>query len=96
MANHVAIQLVNVQTLKIVKLLTFKAEDLVVDDRAHKDAFAVEYTAIHDRPPVEAPSKVALLDGDSQINRAITPSPSAHLQLFQPDFSQNYLQLSGT
>jgi hypothetical protein len=26
----------------------------------------------------------------------ISPSPSAHLQLPQPDFSQNYLQLSGT
>ena len=26
----------------------------------------------------------------------ISPSPSAHLQLPRPDFSQNYLQLSGT
>jgi hypothetical protein len=26
----------------------------------------------------------------------ISPSPSAHLQLFQPDLSQDYLQLSGT
>jgi hypothetical protein len=25
-----------------------------------------------------------------------SPSPSAHLQLFQPDFYQDYLQLSGT
>jgi hypothetical protein len=27
---------------------------------------------------------------------AHSPSPSSHLQLFQPNFSQNYLQLSGT
>jgi hypothetical protein len=26
----------------------------------------------------------------------IFPSPSAHLQLFQPDFSQDHLQLSGS
>lgn len=26
----------------------------------------------------------------------ISPSPSAHLQLFQPDFSQDYRQLFGT
>jgi hypothetical protein len=26
----------------------------------------------------------------------ISPSPSAHLKLSRPDFSQNYLQLSGT
>src|ERR1700753_423356 len=54
MTDKVAVQLVNVRTLKIVKLLTFKAEDLVVHDYGYMDAFAVEYIAVHDRPPVSA------------------------------------------
>jgi hypothetical protein len=62
MTNQVAIQLVNVRTLKIVELLTFKAEDRVVHDHADMNAFAVDYIAVHDRPPLEAPSaKVALV-----------------------------------
>src|ERR1700730_7805900 len=55
MTNKVAIQLVNVRTLKIVKLLTFEAEDRVAPDHADMDAFAVEYIAVHDRPPIEVP-----------------------------------------
>jgi hypothetical protein len=55
MSNQVAIQLVNVRPLKIVKLLTFEAEDRVARDHADMDAFAVEYIAVHDRPPIEAP-----------------------------------------
>src|ERR1700716_1660109 len=55
MTNQVAIQLVNVRTLKIVKLLTFEAEDRVVHDHADMDAFAVEYIAVHDRPRLERP-----------------------------------------
>jgi hypothetical protein len=30
------------------------------------------------------------------LSSIISASPSAHLQLFQPDLSQNYLQLFGT
>src|SRR5258707_2077901 len=55
MTNQVAIQLVNVRTLKIVKLLTFEAEDRVTRNHADMDAFAVEYIAVHDRPPIEVP-----------------------------------------
>jgi len=35
--------------------LTFEAEDRVACDHADKDAFAVDYIAIHDRPPIEVP-----------------------------------------
>src|SRR5712672_1327921 len=55
MTNQVAIQLVNVRTLKIVKLLTFEAEDRVARDHADTDALAVEYIAVHDRPPIGVP-----------------------------------------
>src|SRR5258706_15964175 len=41
MTNWVAIQLVNVRTLKIVKLSTFEAKDRVAPDHADMDAFAV-------------------------------------------------------
>jgi hypothetical protein len=43
--------------------LTFKAEDRVIHDHADMDAFAVEYIAIHDRPPLEAPTAKAALVG---------------------------------
>jgi hypothetical protein len=43
------------EPLKIVKLLTFEAEDRVARDHADMDAFAVEYIAVHDRPPIEVP-----------------------------------------
>src|SRR5712671_2324137 len=64
-------QLVNVRTLKIVELLTFKAEDLVAHDHADMDAFAVEYIAVHDRRPLERPpqQRLRLLDGESETNR---------------------------
>jgi hypothetical protein len=35
--------------------LTFEAEDRVTRDHADMDAFAVEYIAVHDRPPIEVP-----------------------------------------
>src|SRR6266481_8469429 len=82
MTHKAAIQLVNARTLKTVKLLTFEAEDRVACDHADKDAFAVDYIAIHDRPPIEVPH-----DGKGcaywvTIARqialsAISPSPSA-------------------
>src|SRR3984957_9065141 len=34
--------------------------------------------------------------GSTRCRSLIFPSPLAHLQSFKPDFSQNYLQLSGT
>jgi hypothetical protein len=46
-------QLVNVQTLKIVELLTSEAKDRVAHDYAYMDTLAVEYIAVHDRPPVD-------------------------------------------
>src|SRR6202051_3844794 len=76
MTNQVAIQLVNARTLKIVKLLTFKAEDRVVQDHADMNAFAVDYIAVHDRPPLEAPQqRLRLLAGDSETNRALELFP---------------------
>jgi hypothetical protein len=43
--------------------LTFEAEDRVVDYHADTDTFAVEYVAIHDRPPLDErpPRKAALV-----------------------------------
>jgi hypothetical protein len=35
--------------------LTFEAEDRVARDHADMDALAVEYIAVHDRPPIEVP-----------------------------------------
>ena len=56
---------------KIVKLLTFKAENLVVHDHADMDAFAVQYIAVHDRRPIEVPpaKRLRLLAGESETNR---------------------------
>jgi hypothetical protein len=47
---------------------------------------------------VKHPAKAAAATtaGTASRKMLISPPPSAHLQLFQPDFSQNYLQLSGT
>jgi hypothetical protein len=42
MTNQIAVQFVNLRALKIVKLLTFKAKDLVAQDHADMDAFAVQ------------------------------------------------------
>jgi hypothetical protein len=63
MTNQVAIQLVNVRTLKIVKLLTSEAEDCGAGDHPDMDAFAVEYIAVHDRAPIEVPRHKAALVG---------------------------------
>jgi hypothetical protein len=50
--------------------LTFEAEDRFVPDHADMDAFAVEYIAVHDRPPIEVPTaRLRLLGGDSETNR---------------------------
>ena len=69
---------------KIVKLLTFKAEDRVVQDHADMNAFAVDYIAVHDRPPLEAPQqRLRLLAGDSETNRALELFPLRH----QPEHS---------
>jgi hypothetical protein len=83
MTNQVAIQLVNLRALKIVKLLTSKAEDLDTNDHADMDAFAVQYIPVHDRHPIEwgpAGKRVRSLAGESETNRAlgpISPSPLA-------------------
>jgi hypothetical protein len=56
------------RTLKIVKLLTFKAADM--------NAFAVDYIAVHDRPPLEAPQqRLRFLAGDSETNCALELFP---------------------
>src|SRR5260370_398722 len=70
MAHHVAIQLVNVRTLKIVKLLTFKAENLIAHNHTDVDAIAAEYVAVHDRPPIgEAPQwRLPLFDHHCEPN----------------------------
>jgi hypothetical protein len=76
--NKVAIQLVNVRTLKIVKLLTFKAEDLVARDYADMNAFAVQYITVDDRPPIKVPEpepNVRSLGSDSEANRALALFP---------------------
>jgi hypothetical protein len=55
MTDEVAVQLVNVSTPEIVKLLARKAKHLVTYDYGDMDAFAVQYVAIHDRPPMRPP-----------------------------------------
>src|SRR6266481_5218 len=81
MTHKAAIQLVNVRTLKIVKLLTFEAEDRVACDHADKDAFAVEYIALHDQPPIEVPHGKGCAYWVTIARQialsAISPSPSA-------------------
>src|ERR1700730_15372619 len=60
------------EPLKIVELLTFKAEDRVVHDHADMYAFAIDYIAVHDRPPLGAPQqRLRLLAGDSETNRSL-------------------------
>ena len=71
MTNEVAVQLINVRTLKIAKLLTFEAKDLLAHNNADMDALAVEYIAVHDRPPIEVPEpppRLRLLGDDSETN----------------------------
>jgi hypothetical protein len=48
MTNEVAVQLVNVDTPKVVKLLALKAEDLATCDHGDMDALAIHYVEIHD------------------------------------------------
>jgi hypothetical protein len=51
--------------------LTFEAEDRFVPDHADIDAFAVEYIAVHDQPPIEVPTaRLRLLGGDSEAQIA--------------------------
>jgi hypothetical protein len=52
MTDEVAVQLVNVDTPKIVKFLALKAKHLVTCDHGDMDAFAIQYVAIHDPPPM--------------------------------------------
>jgi hypothetical protein len=75
MTNEVAVQLVNVDTPQIVKLLALKAEHLMTIDHGDMDAVAIQYIAIHDRPPMqEYPSRrLRSLAGDSETNRALFP-----------------------
>src|SRR5258708_5482410 len=88
MTNEVAIQLVNVRTLKIVELLTFKAEDLVAHDHADMDAFAVGNIAVTDRRPLKRPpqQRLRLLAAESKTNRpqGYFPSPFTPTPLSQP------------
>jgi hypothetical protein len=67
MTDEVAVQLVNVDTPQIVKLLALKAKHLVTCDHGDVDAFAVQYVAIHDRPPMQGPR-----DKDCACRKAIT------------------------
>jgi hypothetical protein len=54
MADQVTVQLINVDAPEIVKLLALKAKYLVTSDHGDMDAFAIQYVAIHDRPPMRA------------------------------------------
>jgi hypothetical protein len=92
MADQVTVQLVNVDTPKIVKFLALKAKHLVTCDHCDMDAFAIQYVAIHDRPPYGAPrQRLRLLSGDSDTNRA---SPSAFVIAAVWQASQIQLQYS--
>jgi hypothetical protein len=78
MTDEVAIQLVNFDTPQNVELLAPKAKHLVTRDHRDMDAFTIQYVAIHDRPPKREPrQRLRSLAGDSEKNRAISPSPSA-------------------
>jgi hypothetical protein len=57
MADQVTVQLINVDTPKIVKFLALKAKYLVTCNNSDMDAFAIQYVAIHDRPPCGARGK---------------------------------------
>jgi hypothetical protein len=61
MTDEVAVQLVNVRTSKIVKLLALKAKYLMTSENADMDALAVKYVAIHKRPPTGRPQRKAAL-----------------------------------
>jgi hypothetical protein len=62
MTDEVAVQLINVDTPEIVKLLALKAKHFATGDHGDLDAFAIQYVAIHDRPPMRRnTTKVALV-----------------------------------
>ena len=62
MTDEIAVQLVNVDTPEIVKLLALKTKHLVTSDHGDMDAFAIQYVAIYDRPPMRRnTTKVALV-----------------------------------
>jgi hypothetical protein len=64
MTDEVAVQLVNVDTPEIVELLAPKAEHLATIDHGDMDAVAIQYIAIHKRPPMqEYPGQEAALVG---------------------------------
>jgi hypothetical protein len=75
MTDEVAIQFVNVDTPQIVKLLALKAKHLVTIDHGDMDAVAIQYIAIHDRPPIQEYSgrRLRSLAGDSETNRGLFP-----------------------
>ena len=56
-------QFVYADAPKIVELPTPKIENSRTADRRDMDAFAVEYIAVHDRPPIEVPTAKAALVG---------------------------------
>jgi hypothetical protein len=59
--DQITVQLINVDAPEFVKLLALKAEHLATCDHSDMDAFAIEYVAIHDRPPYGARGKAALV-----------------------------------
>jgi hypothetical protein len=63
MTDEVAVQLVNVDTPEIVKLLTLKVKHLATWNQGDMDAFAIQYVANHDRAPIQAPVANAALVG---------------------------------
>ena len=72
MTDEIAVQLVNIDAPKIVKLFALKAENLATCDHGDMDAFAIQYIAIHDLPPVpgmDPRQRLRSLAGDSETNR---------------------------
>jgi hypothetical protein len=53
MTDEIAVQLVNIDAPEIVNLLALKVEHLATRDHGDMDAFAIQYIAVHDRPPVQ-------------------------------------------
>jgi hypothetical protein len=67
MTDEVAVQLVNVDTPQVVKLLALKAKHLVTRDHRDMDAITIQYVAIYDQPPMLAPRQtLRSLAGDSE------------------------------
>jgi hypothetical protein len=70
MTDEVAVQLVNVDTPEIVKLLALKAKHPVTCDDGDMYAVAIPYVAIHDQPPMQL-HRLRLLAGDRETSRAL-------------------------